>query len=294
MKDLRFGIEIETLAASRRTVGEAIHSVVGGTIRDDGSTFYDSAMVTAPDGRVWKVVHDGSLRGQGVGCEIVSPVLGYADIETLQEVVRAVRRAGASVNETCGIHVHVEMVTLTPKQITNLIKMIYKQEAIIEAALGIIPSRKRYCASISPEFIAKLESRRTWTLQTLNEAWYGFYNPRPARYDQSRYHGVNLNSIWRQDTIEFRWANSTLHAGQVKTYVQFALALVGKAKAARSAQSAKRVYSAESAKYDMRVFLLSLGFIGDEFKTARGHLLALLPGSAAWKNGRPPEGEEGT
>lgn len=39
--------------------------------------------------------------------EIVSPVLGYDDIELLQQIVRAVRAAGARVDETCGIHVHV-------------------------------------------------------------------------------------------------------------------------------------------------------------------------------------------
>jgi hypothetical protein len=38
----------------------------------------------------------------------------------------------------------------------------------------------------------------------------------------------------------------------------------------------------------MRVFLISgLKMIGDEFKTARKHLLALMPGDAAFKRGRP-------
>jgi hypothetical protein len=35
------------------------------------------------------------------------------------------------------------------------------------------------------------------------------------------------------------------------------------------------------------VFLLRLGLIGDEFKTARKHLLAPLPGDSAFKRGRP-------
>ncbi|HPN95983.1 MAG TPA: amidoligase, partial [bacterium] len=40
--------------------------------------------------------------------------------------------------------------------------------------------------------------------------------------------------------------------------------------------------------YDFRVFLLGLGLIGDEFKTARHHLLANLEGDSAFKNGRRP------
>lgn len=41
-----------------------------------------------------------------------------------------------------------------------------------------------------------------------------------------------------------------------------------------------------TSKYDFRCFLLRLGLIGPEFKTARLHLLANLSGSAAWKGER--------
>ena len=34
-----------------------------------------------------------------------------------------------------------------------------------------------------------------------------------------------------------------------------------------------------------------LGLIGDEFKNVRKHLLANMPGDAAWKNGRPQRTE---
>ena len=56
--------------------------------------------------------------------------------------------------------------------------------------------------------------------------------------------------------------------------------------AARAASSSKRSYDAATAKYDFRVFLLHLGLIGPEFKTARLHLLKRLGGSAAWKGER--------
>lgn len=292
MKDLRFGIEIETIAPNFRVVAQAIQTVVGGSI--EGPDFRGALTVRATDGRGWKVERDGSLApsaGQRsfIGAEIVSPILGWPDIEQLQEIVRAVRRAGATTNQTCGIHVHVDVATLPAKAVANLIKMVYKQEALIEAALGIHTSRKRYCQSIDPEFVARLSSRRTWTMQDLNRAWFGYDNPHPARYDHTRYRTINLNSIWVHQTVEFRWANGTLHAGQVKTYIQFALALAAKARSARGAQSARREFNPASAKYDMRVFLLGLGFIGPEYKTARDHLLSRLGGSAAWKNGRPAE-----
>ena len=103
MKTLRFGIEIETVGLSRTKLAEAIHSVVGGTISND----YRDVRITTASGRTWKVVPDGSLSGGENSGEIVSPVLGYDDIEELQNIIRAVRTAGARTDHSTGIHIHV-------------------------------------------------------------------------------------------------------------------------------------------------------------------------------------------
>jgi hypothetical protein len=98
---------------------------------------------------------------------------------------------------------------------------------------------------------------------------------------------VNLHNVWYRGTVEYRWFEATLHAGKIRSYVQLCLAISAKALNARSAASSKRTFSAESARYDFRVFLLHLGMIGEEFKTARQHLIEKMPGSSAFKNGRP-------
>ncbi len=72
----------------------------------------------------------------------------------------------------------------------------------------------------------------------------------------------------------------------MKAYVQLALALAAKALRAKTASSKRREFNPVTAKYDFRVFLLGLGMIGDEFKTARLHLTKKLAGSAAWKGER--------
>ena len=51
----------------------------------------------------------------------------------------------------------------------------------------------------------------------------------------------------------------------------------------------RRDFNPDTARYDFRVFMLHLGLIGDEFKTARLHLMANLNGSAAWQHGRPEQ-----
>lgn len=283
MKGLRFGIEIETVGLGREQIARAIQGAVGGTARPDLRGW----QVTDSKNRTWKVVPDGSLSDYERSGEIVSPILTYGDIEDLQSVVRAVRTAGARSDNSTGIHIHVDGSRFDAKAVTNLVKTIHKQERLIEHALGISETRLgRYCRPIEASFIQRLEERRPRTLQQVSEAWYGRANHRPERYDSSRYHGLNLNSLFFRGTIEFRYFNGTLHAGEIKGYVQLVLALAAKGLTSKAASSKRRDFNPATAKYDFRVFLLHLGLIGDEFKTARLHLTKRLAGSAAWRGER--------
>ncbi|MFI4912341.1 MAG: amidoligase family protein [Sedimentisphaeraceae bacterium JB056] len=288
LRDIKFGIEIETVKQSRERIAWAIHSIVGGTVSYVGEpSCYDPWEVKDISGRRWKVMADSSLSNVpfNLRAEVVSPVLSYEDLEQLQEVVRAVRRCGAKINRQCGIHIHIDASHFDGRRLGNLAKIVYKQEPLILHALGIRQNRlQRYTKPVSDNLIRQIESSRPRTKDELNRIWYGYENNRPHHYDSSRYHGVNLHNVWYRGTVEFRWFEGTLHAGKIKAYIQFCLALAAKAINARSASSRKREFSAESAKYDFRVFLLHLGLIGAEFKTARMHLMKNMPGSAAWKN----------
>lgn len=290
MSNLTFGVEIETIKQTRRTVANAIQSVVGGEVRHVGSpSSYDPYEVTDEKGRVWRVVHDGSLTSVPANqrAEVVSPILTREDIPELQEVVRAVRQCGAKVDEKCGIHIHIGAGGFDGRQLANLAKLVYKQEPLILAALEVSQTRLRdYTRPLSADFIRKIEAWRPRTTEQMNQIWYGYENRNPTHYDSSRYHGVNFHNVWYRGTVEFRWFEATLHAGKIKAYIQFVLAIGEKALRTRCAQSKQREFNPASAKYDFRVFLLRLGMIGDEFKTARLHLLRAMPGSAAWKNGR--------
>ena len=290
MSNLTLGIEIETIGQTRAVVAQAIQAVVGGTIRHIGSPYcYDPYEVTAEDGRVWRVMADSSLSAsRDRQAEVVSPILTIADIETVQKVVRAVRRSGAKVDASCGLHIHVGSQELGVRGVINLVKMMHKQEELIHHALGVSDERlARWCRPIDPAFLARIERRRPRTFLELNEAWYGYRNQSPSHYDMTRYRSLNLHNIFYRGTVEFRLFEATLHAGKVKAYLQFIHLLCERARTSASASSKRRTLNPGTAKYDFRVFLLKLGMIGDEYKTARLHLLSGLRGSAAWKHGRP-------
>lgn len=94
--------------------------------------------------------------------------------------------------------------------------------------------------------------------------------------------------MFQKGTIEFRLFNSTTHAGKVKSYIQLCLAVSHQALSQRSAS--RRKTQSANEKYTFRTWLLRLGLIGDEFKTARLHLLEHLEGCIAWKD--PAQAEQ--
>ncbi|MFP2903434.1 amidoligase family protein, partial [Corallococcus sp. 4LFB] len=114
-------------------MAHAIQGAVGGHVSGD----YRGWQVTDPQGRAWKVVPDGSLSGGDYSGEIVSPILTYQDLDALQHVVRAAREAGARADASTGIHIHVDGSRFDAKGVTNLVKMVHKQERLLETALGV-------------------------------------------------------------------------------------------------------------------------------------------------------------
>ncbi len=154
--------------------------------------------------------------------------------------------------------------------------MIYK-------ALKVSRGREtNYCQKIDSAFLERINRQKPTTLDQLKRIWYNGSDGSREHYHDSRYHCLNLHSVFQKGTVEFRAFNGDLHAGKVKAYVQFCLAMTAQALNQRSASPTKTQSTNE--KYTFRVWLLRLGMIGDEFKTARKHLLDHLEGCIAWKD----------
>lgn len=82
----------------------------------------------------------------------------------------------------------------------------------------------------------------------------------------------------------------TLHdgvTGEADAYAKLITAMVEMAKKQKRVVATERPL--ENAKFTMRLFLIRLGFIGDEYKTARKILLRNLTGNSSWRYGKPPK-----
>lgn len=216
--------------------------------------------------------------------EVVSPILSYEDIPKLQELVRMLRKAGAFANKSCGIHIHVGAERFTAKTLRNLVNIMASKENMIYRALQINPSREsRYCRKTNTTFLKDLNRKKPDTLDGIADLWYqeAPYG-RNHHYNSTRYHGLNLHATFTKGTVEFRLFNGTLHAGEIKAYIQFCLAVAHQALAQKKASARKT--ETDNEKYAFRCWMLRLGLIGDEFKTCRFHFLKHLTGNSAWRN----------
>lgn len=294
MKDQRFGIEIELTGLSRLRAAQVMAEYFGTPVSHDGG-YYGIYSVLDGQSRRWKVMSDGSIttekkEGRRIipadstySVELVSPICKYEDIETIQEIVRKLRAAGAIANASCGIHVHVDASHHNANTLRNITNIMASKEDLIYKALQVNVARERsYCKKVEQSFLEELNRKKPKTLEDVSRIWYNGNDGRHEHYHNSRYHCLNLHSVFQKGTIEFRLFNGTTHAGKIKAYIQLCLAISHQALTQRCASRAKTQSTNE--KYTFRTWLLRLGLIGDEFKTARLHLLEHLDGCIAWKD----------
>jgi len=294
LRDQNFGIEIEVTGITRSRAAEVIAEYLNGTVEYEGGG-YETYNMRDNENRKWKIVSDGSINCQRkvenrkqvadreYSVELVSPICKYKDIEKIQDMVRKLRESGAFSNSSCGIHIHINAAPFEAYQLRNLVNIVSAKENIIYKALQVDSEReRRYCKKIDVDFLQKLNSHKPKTITELRKLWYKGRDGGHQHYHDSRYHCLNLHSVFQKGTIEFRAFNSSLHAGKTKAYLQFCLGITAQAYNQRSASPIKTV--SENEKYTFRVWLLRLGLIGDEFKSARKHLLGHLEGNIAWKS----------
>ncbi len=301
LKNQTIGVEIEMNHITRKKAAQVAADFFGtGRFEDTASrNGYYTWSAWDSQNREWKFQRDVSIAGSdNEKCEMVTPILNYNDIETLQELVRKLRKAGAisHAGVGAGVHIHIGAKGHTPQSLRNLANIMASHERLIADALKIDQGRiNRYCRTVNPTFIEQLNKKKPSTMAQLADVWYRANNAdygRNQHYNDSRYHMTNYHAVFTKGTIEFRCFNfdkpaegkkNGLHAGQLKSWIQLCLALSEMAKEVRTASP--KPQQTENPKFAMRTWLIRLGLVGEEFSTARDFLTRNLSGNAAWRFG---------
>ena len=302
MKKQTIGVEVEMNSITRSRAAKIAAGFFGTgrsqyTAERNG---YETWSAWDAQGREWKFQRDVSIDGpDDEKCEMVTPILTYTDMETLQELIRKLRHAGAKSDAArgCGVHIHIGAQGHTPQTLRNLANIMAGHERLIAEALKLDAYRMdRYCRTVDPNFLEQLNRRKPQTMAQLADIWYTSHGTdcgRSRHYNRSRYHMLNYHATFTKGTIEFRLfqfdapadgKQNGLHAGQLKSYIQLCLALSQMAKEVKTASP--KPQQNENPKYAMRTWILRLGFIGEEFATARDFLTRNLSGDTAFRHGR--------
>lgn len=206
-----FGVEIECISNWERLQSEVSNREIPlqANVRFGAYTHADSTTG-------YKFVTDSSVMASrtedGRGIECVSPVLrGAKGFESLKNTCTALSDAGAKVNRTCGLHVHIGANGLTGEQYVNVFRNYQKLEGLIDSFMA--KSRRGDDA-----YYAK--SLACFDFSNVHEIYV------VAQLLRSRYFKVNPVSYERHRTIEFRQHQGTTNYHKIEMWVKFCAKLV--------------------------------------------------------------------
>lgn len=200
MKKQTIGVEIEMNNITRQNAARVAATFFGTgryefTANRNG---YFTWSAWDAQGREWKFSRDTSIHGPDEErCELVTPILTYADIETLQELCRQLRHAGVKSDATrgCGVHIHIGAKGHTPQTLRNLANIMASHESLLADALKLDRNRMEiYCRTVDPTFLHQVNRKKPTTMARLADIWYTSQNEdydRDYHYNDSRYHMLN-------------------------------------------------------------------------------------------------------
>ena len=293
LKKQKFGVEIEFTGITILKASKIVAKVLSSSTSSVTRNVYNTRTILDNKMRKWKIMRDGSICAQSktsnatddYKVEFVTPPLSYEDIELLQTIIRELRKNGAIVNNSCGIHIHIDGANHNAFSLRRLLNFMVSRQDLIYESLNITHRKERWCKPISDTLFNTMKKEKEITKEKVESIWYspandGYCNGiNHEHYNSTRYHGINLHSFFSKGTVEFRLFNSTLHAGVIKSYIQFCLAL-----SAWAIESNDKIVFRSISGYtaNQKVTIMyniltkRLRLFGEEFKTCRFHMMKKL------------------
>ena len=180
----------------------------------------------------WQQVTDGSLGDNGR--EYVSPIFqGDEGFQAIKKFTGALQGWGYFVNNSCGLHVHIDGRDLGCVQIKRLLRLTRYFEPVLYAMLP--ESRHEGSYSVPLEKFPKSRFRiGVKDEDALKRLWYGPKGSRKvdlkSKYHHSRYYGLNIHSWFYRRSLEFRYHSGTLSFQKIANFIVICQAMVDKAR----------------------------------------------------------------
>ena len=159
----------------------------------------------------FKLVPDSSISGHSPA-ECVTPALnGSRDgFKALKSCCDSLTEAGASVNVSCGLHVHIGAENITDEHYINVFKNYQMLEDAIDSIVSASRRNSRWCRSIRNYDFSDCTTKDD-VFETLGG---------------DRYRKVNPVAYVAHRTIEFRQHQGTVSYTKIRKWVNFLAKLV--------------------------------------------------------------------
>lgn len=195
-----FGVEIEAYNCTRERLASELRSA-GISVQVEGYNHTDHS-------DHWKLVTDSSLHGNNT-FELVSPILhGEAGIDELEKVCWVLELCDVKVNDSCGLHIHMDVHDFTMDTWRNLAVTYKRLEPVIDAFMPGSRRNNRYCKPLSG--ISETAITRAQTINDLRRVFHS-----------DRYHKVNLEAYARHCTVEFRQHGGSTNFTKMSAWIHF-------------------------------------------------------------------------
>lgn len=200
-----FGIEIEAYNCSKQKLAQEL-TAVGIKVRVEGYNHTDST-------EHWKLVTDSSLTGNQ-SFELVSPILhGEEGLKDLEKVCWVLELCNVKVDNSCGLHIHMDAADFTINTWKNLALGYKRLEKVIDAFMPSSRRNNRFCQGF--ETITEQDIKNAVTICDLRRA-----------FGNDRYHKVNLEAYARHRTVEFRQHGGTTNFVKMSSWIHFLAKLI--------------------------------------------------------------------
>lgn len=250
----------------------------GGRLLSRSEVPAGDAVVVAPDGLAW-TLHACAEVDRAM---LLSPTLAGAEgLARLKAVVRALRVQGIKADDEHALVVHLDVAPLDASAMERFLRLAGRYAPLLALGLGL--SAAAPLPSTSPHTLRRFEKTRERIARAAQPRRLA---PQEASTVAPPTVDLALDRLLTDAVVSVSVGPTGLHSAEVLGLVQLAVGLLHRAQVSRTVAGTPRPFSADTARYDLRVLLLQLGFIGPEFQGQREQLLRRVTGSAAWR-GRP-------
>lgn len=200
-----FGIEIEAYNCSKQKLAQEL-TAAGIKVKVEDYNHIDSQ-------ERWKITSDGSLTGNQ-SFELVSPILhGEEGLKDLEKVCWVLELCDVKVNNSCGLHIHMDAAGFTLQTWKNLALSYKRLENVIDAFMPSSRRNNRFCQGFA--HITETQIKTAGTITDLRRA-----------FGNDRYRKVNLEAYARHRTVEFRQHSGTTNFTKMSAWIYFLAKLI--------------------------------------------------------------------